>query len=198
VAAVRRAGGDPAASRRIASRGGGSTSSGRCDEPVASLVIGDDPCRLLLIEEAVGSGEALRTDDHLRRRRRREVAKPVGVGAEGADHDRFGTSFPIRYDFEDSATAQASATPGMDQQQEPASEQPSAPPTVQIYRRAKEAAQRTTSRPPGRMLMKITNVLVPKIKPVIARSPQGDAAIPSQVCVLSTRLLRCARNDERF
>src|SRR5215813_7840836 len=31
---------------------------------------------------------------------------------------------------------------------------------------------------------------------VIARSPSGDAAISSRLGVLSTRLLRCARNDE--
>src|ERR1700730_588759 len=41
---------------------------------------------------------------------------------------------------------------------------------------------------------------VPQIryKAVIARSPQGDAAISSQVGALSTRLLRGARYDEPF
>src|ERR1700730_4765578 len=37
-----------------------------------------------------------------------------------------------------------------------------------------------------------------RYKPVIARSPQGDAAISSQVGALSTRLLRGARYDEPF
>jgi hypothetical protein len=37
-----------------------------------------------------------------------------------------------------------------------------------------------------------------KQKRVIARSLQGDAAISGRFGTVSTRLLRCARNDERF
>ena len=87
-----------------------------CDEPVALFIAGDHPHCFLFFEDAVG-GET-----------------------KGTHHGRFRAFFPILQDLQDGVAAQASATPDMDEQQKTASEQPTALPTVQIVRGAKETA----------------------------------------------------------
>ena len=115
----------------------------RCDEPVAALVAGDHRCCFFVVQETMRRRKASGTDDHLGVGNGLDVAQPACAPTKGTHHDRLRPIFAILQNLQDRVTAQAGAAPGMVQEQETMSEQPTAFPPVQIDGNSKEALQHT-------------------------------------------------------